>query len=200
MPAETIVTEAPISRPRDPFFKLLAKVFDELDEQGFKMKLEEQPKFLGWDLRSWVHRPTHTWLHLWEDYHGGVTYIELKSKTKAALARVREVLVETLKPPSREELVARAGEDRKHPVTLMRAVYCSGAKPDDDTVELVTSALASKSLAMRQTGAYAAYLLGWREFKEPLKRALTKEKTEAAIRWMEDALEHSGNLQRPKVR
>ena len=58
MPRDTIVTDAPISDPDAPFYEALEAAMRRFTQEGLEFELEEHGPTLGYDLLSFVHRPT----------------------------------------------------------------------------------------------------------------------------------------------
>ena len=174
MLTERMVVDGLIADPNDPIFDRLEAVLTKLDKQGLTLAFvghEEVDMHLKW---SWVDASTGTAVHMWDDYRSDVKYLELRVPDEATMTLLRSLLSAKLKPPTRASLLARARRKLER-TPLMRVVFAAGNEPDDDTVALVTGALADSSPHVRGAAAYGAGVLGWPVFRAPLEQALTSE-------------------------
>lgn len=198
MTRETIVSDAPISNPRAPFYKALKAAMRVFTKQGIELELEEHGPSLDFDLMSFVHRPTMTRVHVWDDYRAKVKFLEIEGRDQEMVLNIRDTLTKALKPPTTDQLLAKAKRSRSDPTALMRAVYAAGDEHDDRVIDVVTKALGHKQAYMRELAAYGVGILGWRELGKPLKDALKKERDKEAAEVMRRSVKTIGTSQRPK--
>ncbi len=196
MRRDTIVTDAPISDPDAPFYKALEAAMKRFTEQGFELELEEHGPTLGYDLLSFIHRPTGARVRIWEDYRAKVKYIEVEAPETALLDRMTSTLRSAIEPPSADELIARARRSRSDPTALMRAVYAGAEPRDERVIELVSAALTHRHPSMRTLAAYGAGILGWRDLEGPLEAAMKSEQDATAKEMMRRTLTQLGTPQR----
>jgi len=137
---------------------------------------------------SWADRTTQTALHMWDDYRTQVKYLELVAPDCGTMGKSRDALTATLKPPTRASLFAKARK-RLDRTNLSRVVFSAPNEPDDETIELVTEALASDSPYVREAAAYGAGVLGWAALRTPLEQALAGEKDDKVIDSLRASLE-----------
>ena len=196
MPRDTIVTDAPISDPDAPFYKALEAAMRRFTREGVEFELEDHGPTLGYDLLSFVHRPTGARLRIWEDYRANVKYLEVDAPESEQLAKIISTLRSAIKIPSSDELIARAKRARSDPTALMRAIYAGSEPRDERVIELISTALEHRHPNMRTISAYGAGILGWRELEGPLEKAMKMEKDATAKEMMRRTLTQIGIPQR----
>lgn len=196
---ETIVTLAPISDPDSPFFVAFEQAIERLAEAGLVLEHDEALPTAGYDLLSFVHREQRARIDVWEDYQAKVKYIDLSAPNADLIAAMRDALLATLRPPTAEQLIARARRSRSDPTALMRAVYAAAANHGERAVELITAALNHRHPSMRAIAAYAAGVLGGEAIKRAVEQSLKGERDEHAARAMRHTLQRAGIPQRPRV-
>ncbi|MBE7451092.1 MAG: hypothetical protein HS111_20015 [Kofleriaceae bacterium] len=122
-----------------------------------------------------------------ENRNLGVIYIQLSLATSALCATAAAAIGAHVRPATVAEVQDEAARPDADGAALVKLGLLGASAPDDTTTRLVVEGIASADAVVRERAIYAAFLLKWPAFQQPLAAALEREEREDLRRMLEAA-------------
>ncbi|MCL4225286.1 MAG: hypothetical protein KJZ91_12555 [Myxococcales bacterium] len=122
-----------------------------------------------------------------DNRHLGVLYVQLSLVSKEDCAVVADAISAAVCLATVDQLRDEAARPDADGAALVKLGLLGASAPDDTTTRLVVEGIASADAVVRERAIYAAFLLKWPAFQQPLAAALEREEREDLRRMLEAA-------------
>jgi hypothetical protein len=122
-----------------------------------------------------------------DNRHLGTLYVQLSLVSAADCAAVADAIGAEVPLATVDQLQNEAARPDADGAALVKLGLLGAPAPDEATTRLVTDGIASSNPVTRERAIYAAFLLKWAAFQQPLAAALEREEREDLRRMLEAA-------------